>query len=114
VSGVSAVLHVGLSIALGLAAVGIGVGSARALGEGLENASAVLLVVFGLAYAWWAWRKGGHFHPGGAIVHRHDAEDQCAGGEGHDGEEHLHYHADDELIRSGAGRGDLYLARSSV
>jgi ABC-type nickel/cobalt efflux system permease component RcnA len=110
VSGLSALLHVSLSIALGLAAIGIGVGSARALGETLERASIVLLVVFGLAYAIWSLSKGGHFHPGGSLLRRHDESPGCEGGEGHAGEAHLHYHADDDLIRGRSGRGDLSIA----
>lgn len=110
VSGASALLHVGLSLALGLVAVGVGLGGARALGEGLERVSAALLLVFGLAYAAWAWRKGGHFHPGGALLHRHGDSDGCPGHEGPGDPEHLHYHADTGLIRGTAGRGDGYLA----
>jgi len=109
-AGFSAAVHAILSVALGLATLGIGHEAARALGEGLERASAVLLVVFGLAYAVWAWRKGGHFHPGGGLLHRDEDATPCAGDEGAAHPEHLHYHADDAWIRGGAGRGALTLA----
>ena len=99
VSGISALIHVSLSIVLGLATLGIGLGAAEVVGESLERAGAVLLILFGLIYAWWAWRKGGHFHPGGSLLHSHDAHDSCAGSEGDGNPEHLHYHADDTLIR---------------
>lgn len=110
VSGGSALLHVGLSLALGVAAVGVGVGSARALGEELERVSSILLVAFGVAYAAWAWKKGGHFHPGGSLLHRHGEPEACGGAEGPGGHEHLHYHPDTALIRGTSGRGDRYLA----
>lgn len=62
-----------------------------------------MLLGFGLLYAFWAWRKGGHFHPGGALLHTHDEGHSCDGHEGPRGGEHLHYHADDRWIRSEAG-----------
>ena len=99
VSGCSAVIHVALSALLGLLALGIGVAASETIGETLERAGASLLILFGLAYALWAWRKGGHFHPGGEWLHRGDAEGHGCGGEEGTGGEHLHYHADDALIR---------------
>ena len=99
ISGFSAIVHTVLSILLGLAAVGIGRASAETLGHALEKSSHILLIVFGLLYAIWAWRKGGHFHPGGAHVHDGDAGHACAGEEGDSDPEHLHYHADAQLIR---------------
>jgi ABC-type nickel/cobalt efflux system permease component RcnA len=62
-----------------------------------------MLLGFGLAYALWAWRKGGHFHPGGALLHAEGEGKVCDGHEGPDGLEHLHYHADEGWIRSDAG-----------
>jgi sulfite exporter TauE/SafE len=108
VSGFSAVVHVALSAVLGLLAIGAGEIVAKAIGHQLERASGVLLVVFGAAYAIWAWRKGGHFHPGGALLHRAEATDACDGHEGPENPEHLHYHADEAWIR--AGKGALPLA----
>lgn len=110
VSGLSALIHTALSMVLGLLALAIGIESAHALGERLGRASVVLLIAFGLAYALWAWRKGGHFHPGGALLHRREEPAACEGTEGDAGGEHLHYHADRELIRGTAGRGAAYLA----
>lgn len=110
VSGVSALIHAALSIALGLVALGIGLTAGEIIGETLERAGAVLLVLFGLAYAAWAWRKGGHFHPGGGLLHSHEASAACAGGEGHAHPEHLHYHADDDLIRGKPGWSAMGLA----
>ena len=110
VSGFSALLHTSLSVALGLAAVRLGQEATRALGETLERTSGVLLILFGLLYAAWAWRKGGHFHPGGAIFHRREEGPACDGHEGDSDPAHLHYHADRELIEGRAGRGALFLA----
>ena len=110
VSGFSAVVHTLLSIALGLLALRLGQIGARAIGERLERGSGLLLVVFGAAYALWAWRKGGHFHPGGALLHGRDEKGRCDGHEGSVGSEHLHYHADDAWIRSDAGKGAIPLA----
>ena len=110
VSGFSAVVHTLLSIALGLLALRLGQSGARAVGERLERGSGLLLVVFGVAYALWAWRKGGHFHPGGALLHARNEKDGCDGHEGSVGSEHLHYHADEAWIRSDAGKGAIPLA----
>ncbi|HUC44124.1 MAG TPA: hypothetical protein VMR65_08805 [Candidatus Sulfotelmatobacter sp.] len=109
VSGLSALVHTGLSVALGLAGLAIGEGSARLLGERLERASAYLLIVFGAAYAVWAWRKGGHFHPGGARLHR-TGESACDGSEEGVNPEHLHYHADEGWIPARAGKSAWSLA----
>lgn len=109
VSGASAAIHALLSLLLGLLAVAIGAEAASRLGHGMEEVGAFLLIAFGLAYAAWATRKGGHFHPGGARVHRHEEAAACDGAEGaHAG--HLHYHADAALIERRKGRSDLSLA----
>lgn len=110
VSGTAAVIHTGLSVLLGLAAIAIGVKTAGALGETLEGVAGLMLVGFGLLYAAWAWRKGGHFHPGGALLHRGDRAGGCAGVEGDANPEHLHYHADEGLIRGGGRWGGFGLA----
>src|SRR4029453_2546949 len=108
VSGISALLHTGLSIVLALVALAIGLRTAHAGGVMLERASGVLLLAFGGIYALWAWRKGGHFHPGGALLHGHAHED-CDGREGDLGQDHLHYHADTDLIHGRARRSALWL-----
>jgi len=110
VSGLSALVHTVLSLALGLAALLLGQSVAHAVGERLERGSGVLLVVFGTAYAVWAWRKGGHFHPGGALLHARDEADHCDGHEGPASVDHLHYHADDAWIGKEAGKGAVPLA----
>jgi ABC-type nickel/cobalt efflux system permease component RcnA len=109
VSGLSAIVHVTLSAALGVLAIRAGELAAAAVGHRLERASGLLLVVFGAAYALWAWKKGGHFHPGGALLHRHAREAPCEGHEGPGHPEHLHYHADDVWIRAGKGAVPLAL-----
>jgi ABC-type nickel/cobalt efflux system permease component RcnA len=109
ISGVSALIHVLLSVALGLTALAVGVKAAEAVGESLERGGALLLVAFGLGYAVWAWRKGGHFHPGGAVLHSGQGPG-CPGGEGPGNPDHLHYHADAELIRGRPGWGALGMA----
>jgi ABC-type nickel/cobalt efflux system permease component RcnA len=110
VSGLSAVVHTLLSVALGGAALLLGQAAAHAVGERLERASGILLVVFGAAYALWAWRKGGHFHPGGAMLHGSAEREHCDGHEGPGSVEHLHYHADDAWIGPDAGKGAVPLA----
>jgi nickel/cobalt transporter (NicO) family protein len=110
VSGFSALVHTLLSIGLGLMALRLGQFGARVIGERLERGSGLLLVAFGAAYAVWAWRKGGHFHPGGALLHGRNEEERCDGHEGSAGSAHLHYHADDAWIRSEAGKGAMSLA----
>jgi ABC-type nickel/cobalt efflux system permease component RcnA len=110
VSGLSALVHTLLSVALGIAALLLGQSVAHAVGERLERASGVLLVVFGAAYALWAWRKGGHFHPGGRLLHDSDEGEHCDGHEGPASIDHLHYHADDAWIGKEAGKGAVPLA----
>lgn len=107
VSGCSALLHVGLSVLLGLFALGIGLTVTQVVGETLERGGALAVIAFGLAYAFWSWRKGGHFHPGGSLLHPHD--EACSGEEGDANPKHLHYHADGELIAR-AKWSDLGLA----
>jgi hypothetical protein len=101
-SGLAAVIHVGLSVGLVAVALAAGLAATEFVGAVLEHAAWALLVAFGLGYAAWAWSKGGHFHPGGALLHRHEPGPGCVGNEGPGHPEHLHYHADGELIR---GRG---------
>ena len=110
VSGLSSVVHVLFSIALGLLALRIGETAAGYIGETLEQSGAALLVLFGVGYAWWAWHKGGHFHPGGSLLHSKEAGGICEGTEGDANPEHLHYHADDRLIRGQAGWSAVWLA----
>ena len=110
VSGFSALVHAALSVLLGLVALVIGVRSAALVGETVGRVGAVLLVLFGLAYAAWAWRKRGHFHPGGSLLHRRETASACDGSEGPAHPEHLHYHADEDLIRGRAGVGAVSLA----
>lgn len=110
VSGLSALVHTALSLVLGLAAIAIGLSAAEAVGRRLEQVGAVLLVLFGLAYAVWAWRKGQHFHPGGEWLHGRIGDRPCRGDEGPANPEHLHYHADEGLIQGRPGRGALGLA----
>jgi len=109
VSGLSASIHVVLSLGLGAAALAIGELSAELVGESLEHTAAWLLVGFGGTYAMWAWRKGGHFHPGGARVHGEAVGAGCRDpGASHD--DHLHYHDDAPIIRGKIGGGALWLA----
>lgn len=108
-SGFSAVLHAAVSVGLGLAALAVGLTWVELIGHSLARASAVLLVAFGVAYAAWAWHKGGHFHPGGSRLHERQAP-PCEGREGERHPEHLHYHADGELIHGADRRSGLYLA----
>jgi ABC-type nickel/cobalt efflux system permease component RcnA len=110
VSGVSALIHVALSIVLGIVTLAVGRQITEWIGHGLERASGVLLIAFGAGYALWAWRKGGHFHPGGARLHRDVASEACDGEEGPGDATHLHYHADDAWIRGEGGKSEWVLA----
>ena len=110
VSGVSALIHVGLSIVLGLLTLGLGFAASEVIGESLERAAGMLLVVFGLVYALWAWRKGGHFHPGGELMHQNEQRATCDGLEGDADPEHHYFHADVDLIRSRKEWTRLWLA----
>lgn len=110
VSGLSTLIHIMLSLALAWGAIVAGSMAAGAIGHSLERASGVLLVVFGGLYAGWAWRKGGHFHPGGALLHQSGGHVDCSGDEGPAHPEHLHYHADGAMIGQPAGPGGFYLA----
>ena len=97
VTALAGLLHLAVSFALALLALALGRAAASTLGETMAHATGPLLVVFGLLYALWSWRKGGHFHPGGALLHR--GVGGCDGHEGDTNDEHLHYHADEALIR---------------
>lgn len=110
ISGFSAIVHTVLSFLLGAAAVLIGQASAETLGHALEHASHLLLIVFGVVYAIWSWRKGGHFHPGGVHAHGAEPDRGCHGDEGDTDPEHLHYHADVNLIRGHTGPQGWWLA----
>ncbi len=110
VSGFSALIHTGFSLLLGMLAVLAGIGVAEVVGQTLARVGSLLLVVFGVAYTLWAWRKGGHFHPGGARLHRAAVRAGCRGEEGPQNPAHLHYHADDDLIHGRPGRGAFALA----
>lgn len=110
ISGISALIHVLLSLLLGLLALAVGVTAVELVGQTLERVSGALLVVSGIAYMAWAWNKGGHFHPGGERLHAGNGASSCRGEEGPGHPEHLHYHADGELIRTRRGWGALGLA----
>ena len=71
--------HVGISVVIGM----VGVFASKELSESYaniaENATCILLIVFGFGYAIWAWKRGGHHHGIPFLSKRHD----------HD---HNHYH----------------------
>jgi ABC-type nickel/cobalt efflux system permease component RcnA len=110
-SGLSAVIHVGFSLCLGVGGLAVGQGTAMLAGRALEEVSGWLLIAFGLGYAWYARRKGGHFHIGGERVHRRSAHGT---GDAHDEHDHAAAESggvDEDLIQSEPrGRGPLYLA----
>ena len=110
ISGSSALVHTALSLLLALGAGYVGREAAAALGETLERSAGVLLILFGLAYAAWSWKKGGHFHPGGALLHGGHGVSNCSGHEGDANPDHLHYHPDEGLIKGGDGTGAFTLA----
>ena len=110
ISGVSALIHAGLSLILAFGGLLVGREAAHAVGESLETAGGILLVLFGLAYAGWAWKKGGHFHPGGKLFHTAHEGPECSGHEGDANPEHMHYHADREMLSAPGGPGGWTLA----
>ncbi len=110
ISGLSGLIHVVLSFLLGLLALAVGAKAIQLVGETMERVGGTLLVLSGLAYMIWAWNKGGHFHPGGALLHGGKTASACRGEEGPGNPEHLHYHSDGELIRAQPGLGALGLA----
>ncbi|MBD3866875.1 MAG: hypothetical protein IFK94_02030 [Acidobacteria bacterium] len=110
ISGSSALVHAALSLLLALGAGYIGREAAASLGETLESAAGILLILFGLAYAGWSWKKGGHFHPGGSLLHGGSGSAGCSGSEGDANPDHLHYHPDEGLIRGKDGTSAWTLA----
>ena len=73
----SGLLHVTLSIALGLAIVAAGRGAERAvsgLHERIESLSGWMLLTFGLVYMGWFLMRGGHVHSFGIHPH-HNPQD---------------------------------------
>lgn len=69
----SAMLHVALSIGLGLAAFWASSGAAAVagFGESIGKLSSVVMILFGAGYAIWFFLEGGHHHSFG--VHPHHA-----------------------------------------
>lgn len=62
-AGLSNLFHVALTATLGMVALVVGLQLSRAIGEAMEQVAGVLLVLFGLGYAFWSWRRGGeHSH----------------------------------------------------
>jgi ABC-type nickel/cobalt efflux system permease component RcnA len=110
ISGSSALIHTLGSLLLALCAGYLGREAATALGETLETTSGFLLILFGLIYAGWSWKKGGHFHPGGELFHGRD-QHESHHGERCDGDpEHRYYQVDEGLIRGKNGTGAWTLA----
>jgi hypothetical protein len=101
-----------LSVLLGLLTLAAGLSAAEMVGATLERAGAILLVLFGLAYSLWAWRKGGHFHPGGERIHHVLGSAGCGPApvaEGHS-QEPEQYPADRQWIQARADPRGLWLA----
>ena len=57
VTGFSNLLHVALTVALGMVALVVGLELSQAVGEAMERTTDILLIVFGLGYALWSWRR---------------------------------------------------------
>lgn len=70
VASIAGIGHVGTSVVLGLLAVWAGETLAKSYASRFEMATGWLLVVFGFAFALYAWRKGGHSHHGIPLVNR--------------------------------------------
>lgn len=109
ISGFSALLHISLSLMLGLIGVAIGFGTSLAAGEALEKVSGILLILFGMFYAYWSFRKGGHFHIGGERIHHH--HDENAGTHTHDDKQSdSSWDLDKDIITGDLRKSDWYLA----
>ena len=106
-TALAGVFHLAVSFGLALLALRLGQELGTRLGEGLEHAAGPMLILFGLVYAIWSWRKGGHFHPGGSLLH---GDAGCDGHEGDSNDEHLHYHADEKLITDRSRWSGIWLA----
>ena len=66
-AALSAVLHVLVSVGLGLAAYLAGLASVERMGEHVARVGSIVLILFGLGYIFWAWRShGGILHLGSA------------------------------------------------
>ena len=77
----SALLHVMISIALGLVVVRLGRGAEEAmvgLAEGLESLTGWLLILFGVAYMTWFLWRGGHVHTFGFHPHHNPGDSEPA------------------------------------
>jgi putative Mn2+ efflux pump MntP len=107
-TALAGIIHLVVSFGLAILALSLGKAVGSRLGEGLEQAAGPLLIAFGVIYAIWSWRKGGHFHPGGSLLHGKDGG--CDGHEGDLNDEHLHYHADEGLIRDRSRWSGIWLA----
>ena len=70
-TALSALLHVAVSLGLGIGAhfLARGAGAAAGIGEFLEQLSAFCLVLFGVSYATWFLVRGGHQHSLGMHPH---------------------------------------------
>jgi nickel/cobalt transporter (NicO) family protein len=78
----SGLLHVTLSIALGLVIVIAGRGAAGAvtgLGERLGSLSGWMMLTFGLCYMGWFLMRGGHVHSFGIHPHHHPEDHEPPG-----------------------------------
>jgi len=58
VTGLSNLLHIALTVTLGMVALVVGLEFSQAVGEAMERATGILLIVFGSGYAFWSWRRG--------------------------------------------------------
>ncbi len=110
ISGVSSLLHVSLSLVLGFVGVGIGLGTSMAVGEALEKVSGVLLILLGIFYAYWSFRKGGHFHIGGKRAHHHQESEEEKEHGGNEESELGPWDPDRDIINGRLKKSDWYLA----
>jgi len=58
VTGLSNLLHIAVTVILGMVALVVGLEFSQAVGEAMERATGIMLIVFGLGYAFWSWRRG--------------------------------------------------------
>lgn len=81
-TGLAAALHVGVSLALALAAHYLARGAEEVvgIGESFATLSSLFLVAFGVAYALWFLVKGGHQHSFGMHPHHAPEPGHRAGG----------------------------------
>ncbi len=84
--------HVGTSVAIALVGIFLGAELSSRFASIAEEVTGAALIIFGFAYAIYAWRTGGHVHLIGGHSHGDGAHSHNHSGHSHDHGEHDHDH----------------------